>query len=280
MKLTFFCEKGTTPEIGTGHYYRSKWIVDCLWERGHAARIISNYKLPEDTDVLVIDDLRSHRRLISKAKYLGAKVVLIDGPFDDVPYADLVISAFYNKKAHYSGIEYMAFLPRGDRKFDKTKTISNDPVFVSMGGFDANNLTPMVLKVVREFGLKAIVTKSINHPDFGEWADVEVYEGDDYYIPMSKCSVGIVNGGLTMFQALHFGLPSLAIPQYTHQQELINAVDSGCIETNSYMADIRTCLNILLRDPNYRNYLSDVAQNLVDGGGINRVCDLIEKLKI
>ena len=279
MKLSFFCERGKMPEIGTGHYYRSIWAIDYLYERGHQAGILMpGEDLSDGIDVLVIDDLRSQRPLMDKARKKGIKVVLIDGVPDDVPYADLSISSCFNPKAEYRGVKYMAFLNRGSRSYNYSESIK-DTVFVSMGGFDANNIAPMVLGVLREFGLKAVVTKSINHSDFSKvFTDISVYEGDDYYHPMSKCEIGVVNGGLTMFQALHFGIPSLTIPQYDHQRNNIKMVESGCILSEPKKKDIRICLNILLKDENYRRYLSKEAQNLVDGDSIKRTCDLIEEI--
>ncbi len=278
MKVAFICERGMTPEIGTGHYYRSKWAADFLRDRGHNTSIIFDGNFSADTDVLVVDDLRPHRSILSSARDMGIKTVLIDGVSEDVPYADLTISAFFNPKSQYRGIDYMSFLPSGSRKFNKD--VNLDKVFVSMGGFDANNIAPMVLGVLHELGLKVIITKSINHANFTEvFPDLEVYEGEDYYLPMSKCMIGVVNGGLTMFQALHFGLPSLAIPQYDHQRDNIQMIHPSCFLTEPNKSDIRVCLSILLRSKNYRNHLSDESQKLVDGKAISRVCDLIEELK-
>jgi len=174
MKIGFFCERGEIPEIGTGHYYRTKWTSEEMIKRGHSATYISvGNDLPVDLDVVVIDDLRSQRTIMDGAIKNGTKVVLIDGVPEDVGDADLTISACFNPLAQYRGVEYMSFLPRGDRQYSSSQP---NNIFVSMGGFDANQNALKALSVISELGLKAIVTKSINHPDFTKmFSNIEVF---------------------------------------------------------------------------------------------------------
>lgn len=275
MKIGFFCEWGEIPEIGTGHFYRSKWTSEAMKHRGHdTIDIAPGNDLPIDLDVLVIDDLRSQRSLIGMAKYNNTKVVLIDGIEEDVPEVNLAISAKFNIASQYKGIEYMSFLPRGDRSY---KSLESTKVFVSMGGFDANNIASTVLEVLQEMGIDAIVTRSINHEDLSS-ENTEVFVGDDYYIPMEKCKIGVVNGGLTMFQALHFGLPSLVIPQYKHQLEYVQLVKSEVLLAYHNKESIHEGIERLLGSKELRGQLSTRSQNLVDGKAICRTCNLIEGL--
>lgn len=273
MRIGFFCERGEIPEIGTGHYYRSKWTSEEMALRGHDTINISpDDDLPGDIDILVIDDLRSQKPVMDDAIKRNIKTVLIDGVPGDIANADLTISACFNEKAQYKGVKYMSFLPRGDKQYSVDQP---DNIFVSMGGFDANQNAKKALVAINELGLNAIVTKSINHFGFAEvFPNVEVFVGEDYYIPMSKCKVGVVNGGLTMFQAMHFGLPVLAVPQYDHQREYIKAVSGGCWKTN--VKDIKNNLVRLLQSAKIRKSLSTNGQRLVDGKAIGRTCDLIE----
>lgn len=273
MKIGFFCDRGEIPEIGTGHFYRSKWTSESMQRRGHEIiNIMPGCYLPNNLDALVIDDLRSQRKLADEAKSNGTKVVLIDGIEEDVMIADLTISSCFNPASQYKGVEYMSFLPRGHREYVPSIHAS---VFVSMGGYDANNIAYTVIDVLKDMGIDAVVTKSINHGDLAA-PGIDVYVGEDYYEPMERCKIGIVNGGLTMFQALHYGLPSLVVPQYDHQLEYVEMVKNGCIVVKHTKDDIQKNINKLLHDADLRRTLSETAQSLVDGRAIERTCDLIE----
>lgn len=271
MKLMFFCEHGEIIEIGTGHKYRTQALAGELRLRGH--QIVDNL---EDCEVLVIDHLMSQTERILEAKARGVKVVLIDGTESDARLADLTISAFFNKAASYAGLDYMAFPVRFDvEPYDPE--IKSDWVFVGMGGFDAGNLAEAAIQTIRWSGMRALVAKSINHPDWSEkYRHVTMFEGSDYYDALSQCVAGITAGGLTLFQALQFGLPCVAIPQYEHQAENISNVDWCCIPATT--KDLVPKFSQLL-NKSKREQLSSAARFSVDGKAIRRICDLIEGLQ-
>lgn len=279
MKVAFFYECGKVPEVGTGHKYRSEVLAELLSRRGHdIIWVAKNNDPPKDANVLVIDHVFTQTHLIKRAKELGLKVLLIDGAEEDVELVDASVSATYNKNAQYSGIKYMAFKPSGrDEKYREGRT--EGPVFVSMGGFDANNIAETVLDILQELGLHAIVTKSINHKDLKQrFPNIEVFDGDYYYDAMRECLFGIVNGGLTLFAALNFGLPSIGISQYEHQKNNIAAVDICCYESSVNRDSIISGINQMLSSDYYRSGLSKLAQHFVDGKGAARVCKIIEDL--
>jgi len=268
MKVAFYFEHGEIPEIGTGHKYRAKVISEELKKRGH--EIIEGYP-----DVLIVDHLFEQTERIKEVKAKGIKVVLIDGIEADAALVDLSISAFYNKSAQYRGLNYMAFPSHPDTYYKANKS---KKIFVSMGGFDANNLTEMAIKAVKNLRYTALVTRSINstiEPCDG----VEIFEGTNYFEAMEQCVAGVTAGGLTMFQALHFGLPCVCVPQYEHQLENIEQVKQWCVKTESSEGHIGIYLDSLIQDTKFRNKLSKSAKQAIDGNGVIRICDLIEELQ-
>lgn len=276
MNIGFVCESGEIPEIGTGHYYRSKYIINALNARKHNAFFLDKTKKYKELDVLVVDDLRSQRDFIIYAKntYKNTKIVLIDGVETDLDVADVSVSAFFNKKSCYRGIKYMVFNPC----FDKTyKNGPSNHVFVGVGGFDANMLVENIIKALDLCGLQAYVAKSINHEDVCEkFNNAKFFVSEDYYSLMDGCLFGIVNGGLTMYQALHFGLPCIAIPQYDHQKENIHSVKSCCICSDSSIKSLQRLILVLKHNSAYRSMLSEQSKLIVDGKSLSRVCDIIE----
>lgn len=277
MEVAFYCEQGQKPEVGTGHYWRSKAIAKELVRREYKVSFVEDDVIFNGPDVMVIDHIHSKRGVIGRAKASGMRVVLIDGHPDDVELVDASISAVVNPAAQYSGIDYMAFSNTTERYNPRKK---GKAVFVSMGGFDANNLAELVLKALQDTGLYIVVTKSNNHPDFiKKFPNVVVFDEENYYNAMYECIIGIVNGGLTLFQALHYGLPCIAIPQYEHQSKNIDAVPSGCLiksEPAEHM--IREKVRWLMKSEYRRESMSVFAQNKVDGEGVFRICDIIEGL--
>ena len=279
MKIAFYREYGAKKEIGMGHFYRSKTISEALKRKGHNISFIDDGILTNDVQVLIIDHISSQNSLILQAKSAGMKIVLIDGAEEDVSLADLSISAFFNKSSQYKGIKYVVvpyhYSTDRYRPYKKNKSI-----LISMGGYDANNYAELILDVLDELGLNAIVTKSINHQDLKtKYPRIEIFDEEDYYVPMNECIIGIVNGGLTLFQGLYYGLPCLAIPQYEHQKWNIEGVSHCCVPTEPNKDDIKDKIKWLLDSEYLRESMSKLAQYWVDGKGTARVCDLVEGLK-
>jgi spore coat polysaccharide biosynthesis predicted glycosyltransferase SpsG len=145
-----------------------------------------------------------------------------------------------------------------------------------MGGYDANNLAETAIQAVKWAGRKALVAKSINHPNWSEtYPHVIMFEDKDYYEALRQCVFGITAGGLTLFQALHFGLPCIAIPQYEHQAENIDAVKGSCLRATTQ--DILLATDWMLNRDN-RERLSVKARQTVDGKGVQRICNVIEEI--
>lgn len=278
MKIAFFREWGNKKEIGLGHFYRTQTIASELKRKGHKIDFIDDGVLTNDINILVVDHIYSQKNLILQAKNSGMKVVLIDGAEDDVALVDISISAFFNKLAKHQGAKYIVvpyhYTSDRYRPYKKNKS-----VFVSMGGLDYNNYAELALDVLSELKINAIVTKSINHEDLKKkYNNVEVFTEEDYYVPMNECIIGIVNGGLTLFQCLYYGLPCLAIPQYEHQKWNIGGINHCCVPTEPNKEDVVEKVNWLVNSEYLRESMSKLAQYWVDGKGTKRICDLIENL--
>lgn len=272
MRVTFFYEYGEKPEIGTGHKYRTKTIVDELEKRGHNTHIMSDGILLSNTDVLVVDHMFSQSGLIKRAKSANIKVVLIDGVEEDVPFVDESISAVYNKRSTHTGVDYMCFPTKGRTNF-YSKPKSNS-VFVGMGGFDCGNLAEFVVDTLSDFGFNAIVAKSINH-NFHK-PNMEFYIGDNYYDAMNECLFGITGCGLTLFQALFYGLPTIGLAQYDHQIENAKMVDECCLFSTKDA--LKNNIERMIKSEYLRTKLSIFGSHMVDGKAAIRISNIIEGL--
>lgn len=279
MKISFFYEYGKKREIGTGHKYRSQTIGELLEKNGHRVSYIEDGVLPSDTDVLVVDHIYSQNGLINTAKRAKMKTVLIDGAEEDADMVDLSISPFYNDKAQYKGGDYIV-IPECKYWMKYKATRAKNTVFIAMGGFDAENHAEFVLEILDELKVNAIIARSINHPDFSEhFSRAEMFEGDDYYHAMHECTMAVTNGGLSFFEALHYGMPTIAVPQYKHQQHNIGQYAHCCIPGKRNAAFLKDKIGYLLDNEYHRVSLSKFASHFIDGKGARRICTLIENLQ-
>lgn len=227
MNIAFFYEYGNIDEIGFGHKYRSEAISDELARRGHN---VFFYDGCANADVLVIDHMFSQEELILKNK--DKKIVLIDGAEEDTDLVDLSISAFVNKKSKYTGIEYIAF-PMHPKTTSYCMYREGTTVFVGLGGYDRNNYVRVVIDALEYLKLDYIIAPSINHDNLNDLVSFpdNIWHDDNYFEAMKFCAMAITNGGLTMFQALHYGMPTVAIPQYDHQKYIINNISGLCLSS-------------------------------------------------
>jgi spore coat polysaccharide biosynthesis predicted glycosyltransferase SpsG len=276
MKVCFYYEYGEIPEIGTGHFYRTKTIRRELEKRGHQTYAVEDGIFFPDTDILVIDHFNSQKELILRAKTVGIKVVLIDGQEEDVEYADESISAIYNKNARWTGLEYMCFPTAGATDFYSTPR-NTRIVFVGMGGFDKCNLAEFAVDILGELELNAIVARSINH-NF-QRNNMEFFEGENYFDALDKCEFAVTAGGLTLFQVLFYRMPCVAIPQYEHQKENIEMVGQCCLQSLNDKADLKSKIQHLMNNQYAKENLSRKSSCLVDGNACNRICDIIGNLR-
>lgn len=273
-RIHFYCESTQISELGTGHYWRSKAISEELSSRGHNASL--GVDVPNDIDVLVVDHIYTQRDIILSAKKQGCRVVLIDGHGDDVGIVDESVSGFYNLKSNRLGIDYVAF-PKALPEDRYDVLTSSETVFVAMGGYDACSLAELVLPAIYSAGLKALVAKSNNHVGIADrFTDTEVFRGKNYYKAMGRCLFAITAGGLSMFQALHYGMPTIVIPQYEHQLRNIYPVINSCIMSTRVISDIGNHIKHLCESPSSRSTISASAQQQVDGRGVDRIANIIE----
>jgi spore coat polysaccharide biosynthesis predicted glycosyltransferase SpsG len=268
MNVAFHYESGAIKEVGLGHHYRTRILESELKRRGH--KLVN----ADQCSVLIVDHVHPQRDVILAHKARGACVVLIDGAPEDTELVDLSISAVVNRKAQLTGLQYL-IIPqlRGFSRYSPRTQSST--VFVSMGGYDYNDYTSLAVKAITTLGFKALVTKSLDRKPPRQ-SNVGVFNEQDYYTAMKECVAAITNGGLTMFQALHYGMPTIPLPQYDHQKDNIRSVNVCCVPAEPTEQDLTEKLKWVMQAENYRESLSVLAKHFVGGDGVYRVCDAIE----
>ena len=277
MSISFYYEYGRKKEIGTGHKFRSRLLGDILKKRGYRVDYTEEEVITSDTDVLVVDHIASKSGLINTAKTNHLPVVLIDGAAEDIDLVDASISAFVNKNAKYTGSKYVVIPKCTWSRHNIYVGNKKKCVFVGIGGYDYSKTIPQILKVLKELGLSAIIAPNINQVNYRDiMSSVEIMSSDDdYYDAMHECMMAITSGGLTFFQAIHYGIPTIAMPQYEHQHINIDACMHCSIKARD-INEIKNNISVLQNSEYYRLSLSTLSRHYIDGLGAERVADIIE----
>jgi spore coat polysaccharide biosynthesis predicted glycosyltransferase SpsG len=179
------------------------------------------------SNLIIIDRWGSiTKKFAIDLKKKNKKVILIDDGSMYRALADLSINPLKTSvkkvKNSYVGHCYN-ILPAIEHKFNKSKTVKKDTIFLTFGGFDTNNLVKKTLNHLSQ--------KKINYTYFvnqkykklvGKSLNVSFFKSQNHYKNLLKAEIIITAGGLSMFDAIYFNKKTVIIPQYEHQNENIN----------------------------------------------------------
>ncbi|WP_246052200.1 glycosyltransferase [Leptospira idonii] len=189
-------------------------------------------------------------------------------------------------KGKYDGLNYTVI----PSPLKPTKGQSIKKIFLSFGGFDFGGISKRVLSVLGnipgEFQINLIVGSSFVKEEVSDLllkdSRVQLFSNPDHFNEiLANSDLAIVAGGLTFFQCLSEGLPSIVICQYQHQKETALEMSQDAfilLGTFDDVSDseIESSIKKLLLNHTLREQLGKAASLLVDGNGLNRVIQLIE----
>ncbi|MCP4634083.1 MAG: hypothetical protein GY855_14255 [candidate division Zixibacteria bacterium] len=203
-------------------------------------------------------------------------------------------SILEHPKATYNGPDYL-ILSSGVTEVDEPQK-KVEEIFLCFGGYDHNDLTVKVLEAVtvlkRRFKVTVLVGRaflneevliSITENKNVERVDI-IKETSNIAYLLKKADIGIVSGGLTLYEAMNCGLPVMVLSQYEHQaitaarfHKAKAVIDLGL---GSKVVESRLVAELenLCDDYRSRLSLSSKAASLVDGKGINRVAEIINNM--
>lgn len=247
-------------------------------------------------DVAVVDCLRAKPSIMRLISELNSMVISIDDAGPGARFADLCVNAMVEKGrlGAYHGYEYITLPPRMISK----KNISAEcrKIFLSFGGYDHKQVAQKTLKALRPSEHKAefvVVASAASAGKFKNWnlpisrkGRVRfLFDSKDFDNELESSDLAILSGGLSLYQALSSGIPSIVISQYDHQLrnakslEKLNAVVNLGLANQVRPDKIRKVTSSLCTDLQKRSSLSATGQALVDRGGARRMADLIQIVK-
>lgn len=285
-----------------GFYIEPNKKNNLKWNSVSEASFLSNLH----ADILILDRLStSHKFMLTlkkKFKYLVS--------FDDTGLgsrvADVVINGILHKlpkrDSLYQGYKYLFLNNINHKKKKISKKVKN--VVVSFGGHDERNLLGFYLDILRKnelfdnkkFKIDLLVgnkddvnlrywKKQIKFLNKHKKINISLFvRTENYFKILLKADIAILSGGLTIFNAIYGGVPSIAIPQYQHQLKTLKKLKSyKAIKMGSenIILNEKKFLyetNLLINSYNERLKLSNNAKNLIDGKGSKRVVKIIKSL--
>jgi spore coat polysaccharide biosynthesis predicted glycosyltransferase SpsG/GNAT superfamily N-acetyltransferase len=260
-------------------------------------QVISEYQ----PDVFVLDRLDSEIPYVKSLKDTGVFVFTMEDHGSGADSADVVINvinAFQwdrNGKTPYTGPSYMVLPPV--EPSSRTYKDRAETIFLSFGGYDHLDLTTKTLKALKDLdqSLRIIVVMRRGSPNSGRVEEFirEEVPGVEIFFDVKVMSelireadLALVCGGLTLFEAMLFGLPSIVIAQYDHQLKTAEGAASRKAALNLGKGDevceetIREAVMGLIPDREMRERLGRKAQTCVNGNGLKQVADLLALVEI
>lgn len=296
-------------QVGLGHVQRCIILADELRRDGHHIY----FELPVDTNRIVLDRIRLTGHILSRdtvvprcdmlivdveqypglefmqamrAKY--RRVVIIGGvsypPVGELAkYVDLIVysgelfDSNETVSAHIlNGPEHIIIHPA----FRECKPNGDGPIVVSMGGRDPFNLTPRISEALK--GLRHIrLIVGPAHANSGTYYHDAIYNPASLLSYFDGASLAIVTTGMTAYEAMAAGVPTLAYnisPDHERTARELHKrgalVNMGACENFDAQA-LQSMIGVMF---DAWDRYSDTGRALVDGRGVFRVAEAIEKL--
>jgi UDP-2,4-diacetamido-2,4,6-trideoxy-beta-L-altropyranose hydrolase len=177
------------------------------------------------------------------------------------------------------------------REHIKPRSARIKNILVFFGGVDADNYTGLTLEALAQImyeGLNVDVVIGAQHPRREEVQAVCLEYGYTCYVQtthmadlMAKADLAIGAGGSASWERCCLGLPSLLVAVAENQVEIAKELESisACIYLGLSSAvdslDIKNAINNILSNQEQLGLLSKNALSLVDGHGVDKVCQVL-----
>jgi len=247
--------------------------------------------------VVVVDMLSGGGKFLKmlRSEALDLKTITMDDRGEGLKYAMFSINAILEtSEATFCGPDYAIISSSSECPLVPRAKV--EEVLLCFGGYDHNGLTVKALKSIVGMGKCLNVTALIGSAfhNENELLDLAasgkigrfdiIKETSNIGFFLKRADIGIVSGGLTLFEAMHCGLPTMALCQYEHQvatsarYQKEGAVVNLGLGTRIDRSRIGGELESLIDDYPRRAALSKRAAELVDGKGLQRVAEIINAI--
>lgn len=278
--------------------------LNALYERN-----ILGYINSQKIDGAIIDQLATNKETIEGLKSKGTKTVTFDDRGSGIWYCDMCVCSLYeprsarpkwSKTKLLSGFRYLLLGDDFQNNKIKKKFISKEVkrILITQGGTDTYGLTPYLVRSLSQItnikidvltGLAFAHADELKNAIATSSGNFLVHKNYDEFIKiLNNCDLAISAGGLTLFEILCWGIPTIAITAEPREKEILTKLPKGAIINFGYVGDknrnSKTSSKIiwqvlsLISNHKLRKKLSLQSQKKFKGSGVKIVCDEIVKL--
>ena len=308
-RVLFRCDAGAIPEIGTGHLVRDLLLAERLQARGVTVAVTGRFDdvaraqiaasgielisagndEPEADilrravvrfapQILVLDRLDSDADAVAAVRSSVPVIISLDDLGSGARLADVVVNAMVgDPDAPFAGLDY-AIVPRPQ----PVEPAAGGPVVISLGGHDHGDYGREIARGLAAAQVDREVVWIVGRPVEDAPDGVTLLERPhDFSERLRSASVAVVNGGLTLVEACANGVATVAVAQYDHQRRTIGRLASrgAVVAVDAADGDIAAetvgVVRGLLDDEPRCAALRSRGPAVVDGGGVDRVADLL-----
>jgi len=276
--------------------------IDIETDRRLTNQILSKYETKPDG--LIIDHYDIDISYESSLRDRVKKIMVIDDLADREHDCDLLLDQNYSKNEdRYNGLvpgnciqllgpEYAILRPQ----FQKTRGNLRkrdggvNRILLFMGGADSKNITSKALRAIQMLDRSDIVIDVVIGNLNPYHDEIKILTSK---IPNTSCHHNVENmaelmasadlcigaGGTTTWERCCLGLPSIVLVLAENQKNISENLDKGgaIINLGWYYnvteKNIKEVVEGLIDNPQTMISMSDKSRRLVDGKGVNRVCD-------
>lgn len=260
---------------------------------------------PEPTAILIDTRLADGLDfLIASARSRGIPVISLHDlglnplPSDIVIDGSIAPGSFQNAVSRHAevfrGADYMVLDPAFQRLHEKRRRLPKKirSVFINLGGGNSQAFFPAILEGLKLWdqkvavvGIRGFVRWGQDRLERMDWSPVCFrWESESPYPGLMNADLAITAGGLSAYEALCAGAPLLAISYDPHQRTAVRAMASAgaCIDLGpgEDLGPIRLSETLarLDADRDERARISQNGKRIVDGGGAERVSNIVRNL--
>jgi UDP-2,4-diacetamido-2,4,6-trideoxy-beta-L-altropyranose hydrolase len=253
----------------------------------------------------IFDTFGTGKEWYTSLHRLRVPVLSFDDTGSGAGEADIVINAIAglwsnSKNAvprnRFTGLDYMILTP-DILRYRKVREIKGNPKLklgVGLGGSDTYNNTVKIADSLKYVDIAPAMVYFFLGPHFTAEEKLNEYLKEfpfpfkveknipDLTAAFDNMDAVICGGGITLFEVCALGLPALPLANEPHETQTITYFEErgACIpigSTSSGREELEEHINSALNDPERLNAAAANGRTLVDGKGIYRVLELIEK---
>ena len=305
--INFICREGPgnlISYIGNRGYkvHQLPGDIDIEKDRKLTNKILSKYETKPDG--LIIDHYDIDISYESSLRDHVKKIMVIDDLANREHDCDLLLDQNYSKNEdRYNGLvpgnciqllgpEYAILRPQFQKARGNLRKRDGgvNRILVFMGGADSKNITSKALRAIHMLDRYDIVVDVVigNLNPYHDEIKILTskipntschHNVEDMANLMSSADLCIGAGGTTTWERCCVGLPTITIILAENQKNISESLDKeGALINlgwyhNVTEKNIKEAVEGLIDNPNKMASMSGKSRNLVDGEGVNRVCD-------